>query len=200
MTANTPRFNPGRFNTNIILFVCFYRFNDLSLHYQFNQTTMNNREVIELANKLKNQHSELLGWKVTLNNRKRSFGLCSYNKREIQLSSTLIPYMTDDAIKGTIIHEIAHALCPNHGHDYYWRRVCIHLGGNGERVGGSERFKDGQQGKTQFQKAQSKYTYTCPSCGKETFVNRILKRSCSCAFCSNGKYNEKYKLVITQNY
>lgn len=156
-------------------------------------------EALLLANDLKNKHIELLTWSVTHNRRKRSFGVCSYTKREIQLSILLIPTMTDEAIFDTIVHEIAHALTPGHGHDNIWKRKCIELGGDGQRTGSSEKFKDGLDGKIQFHKVASKYTLTCPCCGYTTFMNRKPKRSYSCGKHGVG-YDSRYKLILTQNY
>ena len=160
---------------------------------------MKDQEAFMLANELKNKHESLLKWKVTFNNRKGSFGLCSYSKREIQLSSMLIPVMSDEAIKDTIIHEIAHALTEGHGHDYVWRMKCIELGGKGERLGGHDKYKEGSVGRIEFQKTISKYTLTCPTCGHTSYANRMPKRSCSCSLHGNV-YNPIHKMVITQNY
>lgn len=156
-------------------------------------------QVLTLATELKNKHAELLHWRVTFNNRKRAFGVCHHGNEEIQLSSVLIPVMSEESIKETIIHEIAHALTKGHGHDNVWRRKCIELGGTGNRVGGNEKFKDGEEGRLDFHKANSKYTLTCPTCGYQSFRNRQLKRSCSCPNHGHG-YNPLHKLIVTQNY
>lgn len=157
------------------------------------------KEALNLATDLKNKHSELSNWTITLNRRKRSFGVCSYTKREIQLSSELIPVMSDKAIFETIVHEIAHALTKGDGHGYYWKRCCISLGGDGQRCGNSDKFEDGNLGRIQFHKTASKYTLTCPSCGNQSFVNRLPKRACSCGLHGRG-FNPLHKMVLSQNY
>jgi predicted SprT family Zn-dependent metalloprotease len=156
-------------------------------------------EAITLATELKNQHFELRTWSVTLHNRKRSFGTCNHLKKEIQLSRLLIPTMTDAGVKDTIIHEIAHALTKGHGHDYTWKRKCIELGGNGQRLGGIDKFIDGKNGIVEFNKIQSKYVLTCPVCGHKYYKHRKPTQSLGCGKHGGG-YNPMYELVLTQNY
>lgn len=38
---------------------------------------------------------------------------------------------TEDEIMETLLHEIAHALTPGHGHDRVWKAKCIEIGGKG---------------------------------------------------------------------
>ena len=106
--------------------------------------------------------------------------------------------MSDKSIFDTIVHEIAHALTKGDGHGYFWRKKCIELGGDGQRVGGSDKFENGNLGKIEFRKTTSKYTLTCPVCDEKSYVNRIPKRACSCGKHGRG-YNPMYKLVVTQN-
>ena len=108
---------------------------------------MTTTDAVILSNELLRKHSELNLWKVSLNKRKSAFGVCNYTDKEIQLSSVLVPSMTDKAIFETIVHEIAHALTPRHGHDYFWKRKCVELGGNGNRVGGSDKYVGGEIGR-----------------------------------------------------
>ena len=161
---------------------------------------MNINQALTLAKKIMSNHPELRYWSVTLNKRKRSFGVCNYTRTQIQLSSILVPVMTDEAIKNTIVHEIAHALCPKHHHDHVWQAKCIELGGNGQRVGGAEKYKDGFDGLKTVQEKLAKYTLSCPCCGKTSHKNRKPVRESSCGICSPIFYNAKFKLVLTQNY
>jgi ribosomal protein S27E len=106
----------------------------------------------------------------------------------------MIKAMTDEAIKDTLIHEIAHALTKGHRHDWVWRRKCIELGGDGKATHTSdEKLIDSVE-------LQSKYILTCPCCGNKTRIHRKPKREYSCSICSGGRYNPTYKLELTQNY
>jgi len=156
-------------------------------------------EAAVLSTELLHVHDVLSLWKVSFNKRKGSFGLCSYKKKEIQLSSIMVPVMTDEAIRMTILHEIAHALTLGHGHDYVWTRKCIELGGDGKRVGESDKYEGGKEGRTMHQQAISKYTLSCPCCGEKYYKNRLPKRASSCGK-HRGSYNPMYKLIVTQNY
>ena len=155
-------------------------------------------QAISLSKSLLNQYPELSEWGVTTNKRKRSFGICSYRYRRIELSEFLIPHMTDKAIKDTIIHEIAHALTRGHNHDYVWRRKCIELGGDGRRVGGDDKYINALESRKNFDKT-AKYTLTCPVCGDSHGRHRKTSKSSSCGKCCNY-YNEKYKFIVKQNY
>ena len=133
------------------------------------------------------------------NNRKRAFGVCNYRYRQIELSFLLIPAMSDEGIKDTIIHEIAHALTPGHGHDKIWKSKCIELGGNGQRLGGLDKYKDGKAGHEVLQEKIAKYTLSCPCCDNKSYRNRKPSVLISCGMHGRG-YNPKYKMIITQNY
>lgn len=161
---------------------------------------MTTNQILSLATELKNKHFELLSWTISFNRRKRAFGVCNYSKRNISLSSVLIPFMTESAIKDTIIHEIAHALTRGHDHDNVWRRKCLELGGNGERVGDSSKFKGGDNSRLEFHEKSAKYTLTCPTCGSKSYMNRMPKRSQSCSKHGDRCYNEIHKMIVSQNY
>lgn len=159
---------------------------------------MNIQEAIELAEAILSQHSVLCDWTVVSNRRKKAFGVCSYRKKEIQLSSIVVPYMTNEAIKDTILHEIAHALCPRQYHNHVWRAKCIELGGNGERCGDDTNYSDGNEGRLNMLEKVSKYSLSCPTCGIVSYKQRMSKRSFSCANHGGG-YDPKYKLVVALN-
>lgn len=80
------------------------------------------------ANRLIEKYLGGQGWKFAWNNRKRAFGLCSYRKKEIQLSIFLSETEPFDSVCDTILHEIAHALTPGAGHGPAWKAVARRIG------------------------------------------------------------------------
>jgi predicted metal-dependent hydrolase len=156
-----------------------------------------NQSII-LAKKLINKHKELKYWTVALNKRKSAFGVCNYTKKQIQLSEILIPIMKDEAIKDTIIHEIAHALTKGHNHDKVWKAKCIELGSDGKRCHGIEKYIDGKCQQIVLEKI-AKYTLVCPHCGEKYHRYRKPRKIPSCGKHGNY-YNKKYELIVIENY
>jgi SprT protein len=142
--------------------------------------------------------NNLHDWRVTTNNRKKSFGLCSYRRKTIELSSILTPVCTDESVLNTITHEIAHAIAGHAaGHGLTWQHIHRSLGGNGERTGGSDNYIDGNEGKETFKSETAKYIGVCPN-GHKHFRNRVPKRRSSCPLCSN-KFEERFIIQYKLN-
>ena len=76
--------------------------------------------------------------KLKWSNARANFGMCSYQRGNptyfiITISKPLAELNDDETVKQVVLHEIAHALTPGHGHDTTWKQKCLELGGNGER-------------------------------------------------------------------
>lgn len=148
------------------------------------------RELTDFANENLAKHYLLEdGWTFGWNNRKRAFGLCNHSTREIQLSRFMLECGESvESMKGTIIHEIAHALAgAGAGHGAKWQRIMIQLGQNPSRT----RSAKG---------AEIKYKWyrMCKSCGQKRGYHRKPKgKTASCGICS-PVFNEKYLLEIVR--
>ncbi len=101
---------------------------------------MKNREAHRLTNnwkyaqkvwKEKKSRYNLGGWQL-----KATFmdkiGSCDYNTQTIHLSTVFMRGANCNykKVKKSLLHEIAHALTPGHGHDQVWKRVCQKIGGD----------------------------------------------------------------------
>jgi predicted SprT family Zn-dependent metalloprotease len=76
----------------------------------------------------------LTGWRFEWDNAKRRFGRCRHSDRLISLSRVLTVQRTEDAVRNTMLHEIAHALVgASHGHNEVWRRKALSIGCDGRR-------------------------------------------------------------------
>jgi predicted RNA-binding Zn-ribbon protein involved in translation (DUF1610 family) len=64
----------------------------------------------------------------------KTLGRCLYGSRIILIGSYYVRYNDWTEVKGTVLHEIAHALCPGHGHDRVWRAKALEIGSSGEVV------------------------------------------------------------------
>jgi predicted SprT family Zn-dependent metalloprotease len=142
----------------------------------------------DLAKSLMVKHG-ISDWAFKFDTAKRRFGCCIYVTKTISLSKHLVLLNSEYKVMDTILHEIAHALTPGHGHNDVWRRKAIEIGCNGERCYSSD----------DTIVPNAKYVATCSGCNKS--YNRFKKQTLnlSCGPCSGGKYNSKFKLVFIQN-
>lgn len=95
-----------------------------------------------LAKQLMAQHmSHLIGWRIVFNGRlRRSFGRCHYTKKHIELCPKYVACNEEPQVRDTILHEIAHALCPGHNHDKVWSATAKRIGADGTRFAGPEKI------------------------------------------------------------
>jgi predicted SprT family Zn-dependent metalloprotease len=138
--------------------------------------------VRELAVTLLEMH-RLNGWAVAFDRAATRAGQCRYKEREISLSAKLMQLWTMEQITDTILHEIAHALTPGHGHDAVWQRICLEIGGDPSRTWGH----NGEQ------KIEGRYLGTCPR-GHTTRRHRAPKTDRSCGKCS-PRFDRRFLLT-----
>lgn len=155
----------------------------------------------QLALQLMSKHGLLdKGWTFEFNNTKRAAGQCLSGRRNIIfLSKYFLPVLTDEKIKDVILHEIAHALVGNYnGHNHVWRAKCREIGAIPEEC--FDLAANSIEGASEILVTQSKYTLTCPKCGKKSPLHRKPKRNRSCGDCYPYGFSRDHQLVVTQNY
>jgi predicted SprT family Zn-dependent metalloprotease len=135
------------------------------------------QDVWNLARPLMDEHG-LAGWKLEFDNRRTRFGYCDYTRQIISISRPVLLVNTLETVRLTVVHEIAHALCgPEHGHDRVWRRQCLALGGNGQRVSSAAVVAI----------PTGRYIGACPTCAAEyqryKMTPSITERSLFCTKC-----------------
>lgn len=96
---------------------------------------MTQEQAIKLFKELSIKNN-LVGWKFEWKKRRNPFnaaGTCHYRSKTIKLQPNFVEWNTDEEIVNTILHEIAHALMPRHGHNKFWRRKAVEIGCTGMR-------------------------------------------------------------------
>jgi len=134
------------------------------------------------------------GWRFQFDTAISRFGYCSRYSRTISLSGPLTELNSEAEVKDTIIHEIAHALTPSHGHDDVWKRKCVELGCKPIRCYSS---------KTVVSPEVTKYRYECPSCGRQmtkTYIMRTSPRACGacCRKHNNAKFSNDFVFQLVE--
>jgi predicted SprT family Zn-dependent metalloprotease len=157
---------------------------DVVVHdVQIKNMTLKETEL--LANELMLKH-ELKGYLFTFDNARRRFGCCNYKLRQITLSKHLTLLNSEDKVRDTILHEIAHALVgPAHGHDRVWKIKAIQIGCDGRRCYGKE-----------VERVKPKYKGECKNCHR--FIFRHKRTKISCGLCSKF-YNPEHIFIWTIN-
>ena len=74
-------------------------------------------------------------WRFQFDSSTRRAGCCNYSNKMISLSFNLAQNGSDEDIRDTILHEIAHALVgKKHNHDTVWKEKAIEIGCSGKRT------------------------------------------------------------------
>ena len=127
------------------------------------------------------------GWRFAFDTAKRRFGCAHMHDRLITLSEHLVLLNDEAHVKNTILHEIAHALCPaSEWHGSEWKKVARSIGCTGDRCYSPDVIKP-----------KAKYLSHCPTCKKIRPVHR--RGTKSCGYCSEGVFNRQHLLTYTEN-
>jgi predicted SprT family Zn-dependent metalloprotease len=77
----------------------------------------------------------LAGWECRFNRSRVNMGLCLYGPRVIELSVHFVENNGAEAVRDTVLHEIAHALAGREaGHGPLWKAMCLRVGAKPERL------------------------------------------------------------------
>lgn len=137
---------------------------------------MNYQQMFEEAVRIGEQKTGIniikLGWKLAFNKRKRANGLCDYSKRTIFLSSILSPLRTYKQVFNTLLHEVAHAICPGDNHGKKWKSTFIKMGGTGERCSSDNDSTNAVVAKS----LQNSYRYAVVNTLDNKIVQRFLRK------------------------
>lgn len=130
------------------------------------------RTARDLATQLMTAHDlTRQGWRFSFDNAIRRAGVCFYSRRLIRLSRHFVGLNSEEEIRDTILHEIAHAIAGHAaGHGPAWKAVCRRIGAKPERCYDSKTVA----------MPPARYRAFCPSCRKEYRRNKVGTR--------NGRY------------
>ena len=132
---------------------------------------------VAMARRLMREHG-IDGWTVRLDRAKTRAGVCRFGIRQIGLSAPLTRLHSEEEVRDTILHEIAHALVgPEHGHDATWRAQALAIGSTGERCVTED-----------APRLQGDWVGTCPA-GHVVHRHRRPQRVRSCSRCTPGRFD-----------
>jgi predicted SprT family Zn-dependent metalloprotease len=136
---------------------------------------MNLHEAGHLARSLIAQHG-LTDWRFSFDHARRRFGKCDYTHKCITLSRPLTFLNGIDEVRDTILHEIAHALCPKDGHGARWRATCRRIGAKPARC-----YTDSSV--ISPPRRPAPYQFGCPRCNWWVERRRLSRRKYLCKLC-----------------
>ncbi len=146
---------------------------------------MNLRDAEIMARELLAEYAP--GWRFGWIDHKRTNGRCNHRTRTVELSRTLTPLRTEHAVRGTVMHEIAHTLTPGDGHGPKWKAQM-------RRFGLSDRYCSSDSVDVSL---IAKYKIVCKVHGITGYAHRRSSVTKSCGRCSR-KFNPDYLLRYVQ--
>ena len=133
------------------------------------------RTELEARALLREHGLDVAGWRFQFDHARKRGGYCRYDTKTISMSKYLVPMWSDEEVRQTLLHEVAHALCgPNHGHGPVWRRMARMIGCDAERTH-SNATVDGR------------YVSECVKCGKMTGTRHRRPKSMVTGYYLHGR-------------
>lgn len=139
-----------------------------------------------LALALLAQHG-LTDWSFGFNRRRRTLGVCFYERRRIELSHHFVGGNDEPAVRDTLLHEIAHALAGQAaGHGPKWKTLARQIGATPERLDRDAVMPDGR------------WYAICPNCGKRftRYRRPPRNRKYACRACGPEKGSIRFYLQL----
>ncbi|WP_371683697.1 SprT-like domain-containing protein [Flaviflexus sp.] len=134
-----------------------------------------------LATSLMAQHG--VDWDFKWDRAKKRAGQTNFTTRTVTLSGHLTKLCTEEQVRQTVLHEIAHVLVgPGHGHGPVWQKKAKEIGADPKRSTGPD-----------FPKAPAPWQATCPA-GHVHYRYRKPTRPVSCGLCSRT-FSERHLLT-----
>ena len=84
-------------------------------------------QAIKLGDELLEKYN-LEGWIIKSDNARVRFGQCRRWQKTISISKTLVELNSEEKVRETILHEIAHALITARGHGVEWKTMAMRVG------------------------------------------------------------------------
>jgi len=144
---------------------------------------MDLQKVYKLGDELLAEHG-LVGWDFQLDAAKSRFGICRHGPQIISISRVLAKLNNEDAVRDTILHEIAHALLPRGvRHGPLWRIKAQSIGCNAQAG-----YDDS------VVVPAPNHTGTCPNCHRT--IKKFRRRKIACGVCcrqyNSGLFDQAY--------
>ena len=132
----------------------------------------------ELARELMWRHGLFeAGWRFRFDHARRRFVCCHYGRKVISLSRPLTLLNGEPEVRDTLLHEIAHALCPDDGHGPRWRAKCREIGARPVRCYSDETVAAPPR-------RAARYEWGCCACDWWVERRRRTRGTFVCARCS----------------
>lgn len=149
-------------------------------------------EVIILADKLLKKYN-LHDWDFTFDRAKKRFWSCNYSRKVITISNHLAKINSEELVKNTILHEIAHAICgKDEWHWKKWKEIAKKIGCDWVRCYWDE-----------VNQVKMKYTAKCKNCEKSFQTSRKRKliacKNC-CEKFNNWKFSHDFIFEFIENF
>jgi predicted SprT family Zn-dependent metalloprotease len=165
---------------------------------------MTHAEAQQLALDLMHQHGLLqAGWQFRWNNGKRQLGVCRVRRnrlprsadftevKTIGLSRHLVALNSDEEVRDTILHEIAHAIAGvKNGHNHLWKETCRKIGARPRRLAGEG-----------VKVVQAPYIIVCDCCQRSLGKRhrRVSARKLARSYCRSCGPQSMGKLRLTNS-
>lgn len=154
----------------------------------------------DLAIQLMTEHGLMAkGYRFEFDRSKTRFGVCNPFEKVIKLSTYLVALNSEDEVRDTILHEIAHDLCPKvkgvrgwHGPE--WKATAARIGARPERC------YDKTVVQPQYKRRQydrERFKAVCKTCTRQFKRSRTPVKPLACSKCCGGKFNLQHALTWT---